>query len=405
MDCEDHVGDAVSPSISSTSILACWAHGSAQAERFAAAVLGVIGYTEIKPQAPRGGPDGKKDILASKNGISYCCAVYFPSTPKDFKDIGAKFKGDLEGVSANGCNGFIFFTNQHISIGNKNKLRAEALENDEVAFCEIVDLEQTAAFLENPTAYGIRLRFLGVTMTREEQIAFIEASNSEVTRLLGRNGLALDQILRRIETMGVVQQDIRRTMLKLPTGQPLKTAGFNLGSAIFFAFDLEADSDDHQYTQYLSVSQILGLHMVIQSADDYRVAGKLRKLAVTISGVNDMHPPPASAVYSRLNEICEEWVTDYDTIFGLDDEARLKAISEFHHKFLLIHPFTDANGRTARAISAQMLLDMFGKALMSLFPAGQRYYKALGDADNGNIETLVNAMKPAAGFYDPRSLS
>jgi hypothetical protein len=57
--------------------LSFWRDGSTQAERLAAAVLRLSGYEEIDPQNPLGGPDGKKDILCQKGGLTWVAARRF----------------------------------------------------------------------------------------------------------------------------------------------------------------------------------------------------------------------------------------------------------------------------------------------------------------------------------------
>ena len=66
------------------------------AERLAAGVLGLDGYTNIDPQAPLGGPDGAVDILCERNGTKCLGAVYFPVSQNSFPKIRKKF-GDLTG--------------------------------------------------------------------------------------------------------------------------------------------------------------------------------------------------------------------------------------------------------------------------------------------------------------------
>jgi hypothetical protein len=78
--------------------LSFWRDGSTQAERLAAAALRLSGYEEIDPQSPLGGPDGSKDILCRKGGLSWVAAVYFPTAPVRFTAIKKKFWSDLSGA-------------------------------------------------------------------------------------------------------------------------------------------------------------------------------------------------------------------------------------------------------------------------------------------------------------------
>ena len=75
--------------------LSFWRDGSTNAERLAAASLRLSGYEEIDPQSPLGGPDGRKDILCTKGGLTWVGAVYFPNGPTRFSAIKKKFQADL----------------------------------------------------------------------------------------------------------------------------------------------------------------------------------------------------------------------------------------------------------------------------------------------------------------------
>ncbi|MEJ0022799.1 MAG: hypothetical protein WDN76_04735 [Alphaproteobacteria bacterium] len=88
--------------------LSAWRDGSVQAERLAAAVLTLAGYEEIDPQAPLGGPDGRKDILCAKGGVKWIGAVYFPLSAVRFSSIKKKFLGDLEGTTKHSARGIAF---------------------------------------------------------------------------------------------------------------------------------------------------------------------------------------------------------------------------------------------------------------------------------------------------------
>jgi hypothetical protein len=90
--------------------LSFWRDGSTKAERLAAAALRLSGYEEIDPQSPLGGPDGKKDVLCTKGGLTWVAAVHFPVGPMSFSTTKKKFKSDLAGAPA-GPQGFVFVTN------------------------------------------------------------------------------------------------------------------------------------------------------------------------------------------------------------------------------------------------------------------------------------------------------
>ncbi|WP_290490550.1 Fic family protein, partial [Hyphomonas sp. UBA2654] len=93
-----------------------------------------------------------------------------------------------------------------------------------------------------------------------------------------------------------------------------------------------------------------------------------------------------------LEELCKAWVDEYPGLRNPDD--KLRAISKFHARLLLIHPFLDGNGRVARAVLMQQCLDLFQRAEMSLLNKGADYYSALKNADQGNIDPLIDLIRP-----------
>src|SRR5215469_15167213 len=113
-------------SASTEGTLRDWRYGSAQAERLCAALLHLESFEDVDPQHPLGGPDGLKDVRCKRNGKVWIAGAYFPPTPASFKDIEAKFEHDFAGVAANGADGFAFFVNQPLTIGERELLQAKA---------------------------------------------------------------------------------------------------------------------------------------------------------------------------------------------------------------------------------------------------------------------------------------
>jgi hypothetical protein len=99
-----------------------WRGGQTNAERLCAGILEISGYTDVDPQAPLGGPDDKKDILARRRGLSFVAAVFFPPTLQSFSNIQDKFVKDREGVLRHRADGFIFLVNQPLTISQRNTL-------------------------------------------------------------------------------------------------------------------------------------------------------------------------------------------------------------------------------------------------------------------------------------------
>jgi len=58
--------------------LRAWDSGQPLSERLAAQILADAGYTDIDPIHPRGGPDGGKEAIATRDGQRWIMAMNFP---------------------------------------------------------------------------------------------------------------------------------------------------------------------------------------------------------------------------------------------------------------------------------------------------------------------------------------
>jgi len=156
-----------------------WTRGQSASERLAAQILRVEGFSSIDPSHPLGGPDGLKDVICLRDEIRWVGAAYFPRGQQSFSETAGKFSHDLGGVTANEASGFAFVTNQELSLGEREQLRERV---DDIEF-ELLHLERIASILDSPQCYGIRLEFLDIEMTKEEQLAFIAARDAVIERL------------------------------------------------------------------------------------------------------------------------------------------------------------------------------------------------------------------------------
>ena len=162
------------------SALRDWRYGQTQAERLVAALLHLEGFEAVDPQHPLGGPDGLKDVLCRKDGLSWVAAAYFPTTSSTLGAIKSKFTGDFLGVGSNHAQAFAFFVNQPLTVGEREQLRALAGQTR----TEVYHLERIRSLLDAPKGCGIRLEYLRIPMTEAEQWAFWSSMNQDVVRKL-----------------------------------------------------------------------------------------------------------------------------------------------------------------------------------------------------------------------------
>jgi len=158
-----------------------WDKGQTASERLAALLLYCEGFQGIDPSHPLGGKDGLKDISLTSKGKKFIAACYFPRGQKEIKEIKGKFLEDFKGVEKNKVDGFIFVTNQELRLGERKELIESV--NKEINV-EIYHLERIMQRLETPMCYGLRMEYLQIPMTPEEQISFFNTRDQTISELV-----------------------------------------------------------------------------------------------------------------------------------------------------------------------------------------------------------------------------
>ena len=122
---------------------------------------------KIVLQSPRGGPDGGKDIVCSKDGKRIIVGCYFAKGQKLFSKIRDKFIEDWKAAIKNKADGFIFMTNQNVTGSENRKLCS--IPNIETVIYYGEDL---VGILDSPIGYGIRQEYLEIELSKAEMISF-----------------------------------------------------------------------------------------------------------------------------------------------------------------------------------------------------------------------------------------
>lgn len=367
--------------------LSFWRDGSTKAERLAGAALRLSGYEEIDPQSPLGGPDGKKDILCRKGGLSWVAAVYFPIGPTRFSTIKKKFKSDLDGAPAE-HRGFVFVTNQTLSPTQRKTLAEFTLAASKEV--DIIHLQQLLTLLDSAPGYGVRIQYLGIAMSIEEQLSWASESDSQTARALTANTRELWALKASIDQLSAGQSHILKT-LSLTTATTFSTP--DLISVSSFTRDDRLSPVSAE----LDPKLVLLFHRLACFDLPTRVVGHFRTADVWLGdteGKRATHikPPPAQRVATALEALCEQWRKNFTALRY--QKQKLEAVAAFHAQFLLIHPFSDGNGRAARAILMQQCLDLFGRADLTLMNKGAEYYAALKAADGDDYGPLAAVIAP-----------
>ena len=373
--------------------LSTWRGGQTQAERLVAALLRMEGYANIEPQSPLGGPDGRADVLCDRGGFRYVAAAYFPTTHQEIKEITKKFQHDLEGVKKRSRSAFCFFTNQRINRGERDGLKKIALEHG--AECEIYDVERICGMLDEPAGYGVRAAFLGKPMSDAEQIAYFSRREALSESAIERNTVAISRLAGQIARVEAQSRVVAQTMKSFAaaSGVPEASPPLRLTDPLSVG-ELTIEPGMQKISWLLSPELILLTHRLVCFELPSRLIGRFRAEAVEI-GIPGQKPRQVTVpdqINAEIERLCANWreaITSDPSSSNL-----LRQIAIFHHHFLCIHPFLDGNGRAARALMLQQCLDAFGRADMSRLDRGLAYRDALIKADEGEIQLLVDLVKP-----------
>ncbi|MDD5455315.1 MAG: Fic family protein [Candidatus Ratteibacteria bacterium] len=215
------------------------------------------------------------------------------------------------------------------------------------------------------------------------------------------NFLVLYHEFKKSDTKNILAEDITKTQeeltkefKKLQNSMTGFLADNDLDKAISLAdkyseiVDAIAKKKEHTLssdlqTDNLTIKKLLELHCSL-FPENYELAGKIRKVSVCIESEKSKEPrlvpPPADKVRHLLKNILLWWGEKSKQLQNSTKEDKIDAIAQFHHQFLVIHPFLDGNGRIARLLLKLQLKEQFQKNVELEF-SKKEYYEALSRAD------------------------
>jgi len=150
------------------------------------------------------------------------------------------------------------------------------------------------------------------------------------------------------------------------------------------------------YKELITPELILTIHNIAFGWIFPDWAGKFRTIRVEYSGKEAAPPHQVPLLIANLCADLEERLNhiDHDNAHGV-----IELLSWFQHRFVLIHPFQDYNGRLARMLTICLLLKQNLPPIEIKADNGEdreNYLNAMYAADKGdysNLETLIgNAL-------------
>ncbi|HUC20460.1 MAG TPA: hypothetical protein VMR98_03130, partial [Candidatus Polarisedimenticolaceae bacterium] len=274
-----------------------WRSGQTPAERLAAEILIIEGYSGVDPQSPLGGPDGLKDIICIKDNKTWVVGCYFPPTTQTFKQVKKKFLSDFSGVSSNRADGFIFVTNQRISPSKRAELVTLVTQTP----VELYHIERLRALLDTPKGYGIRMEYLRIPMTGEEQVSLWSALKDNLTDRFVVQEKALSNLDAKIEEIIARTTTISANLAALPSS--LAEGGTARTSLAIT-----------RPTAAITKGQLLWLHAALMDYDS-SVANGFRNVTVWIGGSSPdkatFLPEQPERVQECLDRLLANWRKQY----------------------------------------------------------------------------------------------
>ena len=145
-------------------------------------------FTKVETVRPRGGRDGGKDLVAVFRGNEKARGgIGFKASADDSHRTWAakKFRDDLTSALADEPDlaAFVFFTNVDLPPSDVTTLEKAAAKKG-VEVTRIFHRERLREVLDSPTGLFLRLRYLKLPMTEEEQLAFFERYGSELQEMV-----------------------------------------------------------------------------------------------------------------------------------------------------------------------------------------------------------------------------
>jgi Fic family protein len=166
-------------------------------------------------------------------------------------------------------------------------------------------------------------------------------------------------------------------------------------NANLVATNIRAMKEALEISGKLTSKSILNIHKILLGETD-KFAGKFREQQVWIGG--RMASPHDAKYVPPFHEHVADYISDFLEFVNRDDIHPLVLTAIAHAHFETIHPFTDGNGRTGRAI-IQILLRNKGIIRTSTLPisAGflgrpKEYFKALEAYREGNFNAILEEL-------------
>lgn len=172
------------------------------------------------------------------------------------------------------------------------------------------------------------------------------------------------------------------------------------GNALQIAANTRAMEAAIELAQNVSADSVSRMHQVLMAGQPRHSPGRWREEAVWIGTRSDT--PVGAEFLAPFHELVPSLIDDLADFARRLDVSPLAHVAVAHAQFVTIHPFTDGNGRTGRAL-AQSLLRFRGITRSVAVPVSAGlladvtgYHQALMSYRAGDVAPIVRAFADAS---------
>ncbi len=137
------------------------------------------------------------------------------------------------------------------------------------------------------------------------------------------------------------------------------------------------------YRGKISEALIKKLHKLVQNNIEVETLGEYKRIPNYIIGV-DYWPTHPVFVDGRMKGLIRWYALNKDEFYSLE------LASIFHLKFVMIHPFTDGNGRVARLLFNLILKQHNYESVIFSADNKRVYYSAIKNAERGSYKAFLD---------------
>lgn len=156
----------------------------------------------------------------------------------------------------------------------------------------------------------------------------------------------------------------------------------------------------------LTITNLCWLHRIltVDVGISEAVRGRFRAVQVWVGPANSTKenasfvPTPPNEVPARVSKLLQWWHDRHNALRNAEKLDIIAGLAEFHHRFLVIHPFLDANGRVALCLIDQAARELLNEGISRELTADpSEYFSALNKADKGDLAPLTQRVLASLG--------